>query len=364
MGLLDYYKQFQGLSDSEVNRGLRERAAERRALELDRVPPLDLSHTTWHELPHPDIVNAITFAARRALHTYADPVANPLRAEIALRHDVPVSRVVVGNGVAQLLQDAARELLEPGDELVTPWPSYPLYPLMARRARGTAVPVPGTGAEALLQAANERTRVVCVCRPNDPTGALLDGAGLRALLDGLPERAVVLSDEALIDFADAGERDAALALLAEHPRLVVFRTFSKAWGLAGLRCGYAVGGPGAEPLLERLAPDGGVDELAQAGALEALRSAGGRVAARADGVAIERARLADELARRGLTPAASQANVLWLPAPGADAAALAQRLGNAGVTVATGTALGEPGHLRVTVRDRPASERLLRALDT
>ena len=108
----------------------------------------------------------------------------------------------------------------------------------------------------------------------------------------------MLLDEALRDFADAEPLDATLALLDDHPRLLIFRTFSKAWGLAGLRCGYALGGPGAEPLLEQLAPELGVDELAQAGALEALRTVRGarrRAAPRA--VAAERARLTAALAR-------------------------------------------------------------------
>ena len=149
----------------------------------------------------------------------------------------------------------------------------------------------------MLAAVNERTRLVALCNPNDPTGELLSTGTLRALLEALPERVVVLLDEALRDFVDAEERDATLALLEDHPRLLVFRTFSKAWGLAGLRCGYAIGGPGADPLLEQLAPELGLNELAQAGALEALRSGEALVAGRAAGVAAERRRLMAELDR-------------------------------------------------------------------
>ena len=363
MGLLDYYKQFEALADEEVNRDLRERAHERRKRELARVDPLDLSRTTWHELPHPAVVGAITYAARRGMHTYADPHAAALRAELARRHDVPRDRVVVGAGAAQLLQAAAFELLEPGDELITPWPSYPMYPLMARRARGHAVPVPGFGAAPLLAAVNERTRIVCVCNPNDPTGELLGAGELRALLEQLPERAVVLLDEALVDFAGQAAGRVAPALLDEHPRLLVFRTFSKAWGLAGLRCGYVLGGPGSEPLLEHLEPAVGVDELSQAGALEALRTTGPRLPGRVAAMTAERAHLQAALRERGIEVAPSHANVLWFPAPGGDAVRLADALSRAGVMVATGAALGEPGHLRVTVRDRPATERFLAALD-
>jgi histidinol-phosphate aminotransferase len=173
----------------------------------------------------------------------------------------------------------------------------------------------------------------------------------------------VLLDEALVDFADAQPRDGALALLDEHPRLLVFRTFSKAWGLAGLRCGYALGGPGSEPLLEHLEPDVGVNDLAQAGALEALRSSADRVALRAERLGAEREHLTAELRERGLDVPASQANVVWAAAAGLDGAQLADRLGRTGVHVAQGGPLGEPGRVRITVRDRAASERLLRAVE-
>jgi histidinol-phosphate aminotransferase len=275
---------------------------------------------------------------------------------------VPRERLVVGGGIAQLMSAAAAALLEPGDELITPWPSYPLYPVMARRAHGQAVPVSGFGTEPVLSAVNERTRIVALCNPNDPTGELVAAEALRELLGALPERVVVLVDEALRDFVDAEPRDATLALLEDHPRLLVFRTFSKAWGLAGLRCGYAVGGPGAEPLLEQLAPELGLNELAQAGVLEALRTGEALVAGRAAAVAAERRRLTAELGELGVEVAPSQANVLWLRLDGLEGAEAAHRLERQGVLVAPGGPLGSAGHVRATVRDGEATDRLLRAV--
>jgi histidinol-phosphate aminotransferase len=226
------------------------------------------------------------------------------------------------------------------------------------------VPVPGFGPEAVLRAVTDRTRIVALCNPNDPTGELVPGADLATLLDALPERVVVLLDEALRDFVDGEPRDANVALLARHPRLIVFRTFSKAWGLAGLRCGYAVGGPGAEPLLAGLEPDGGIGELAQAGALEALRTAASTVAGRAAAVARERARVARAAADLGYAVAPSQANVLWLALPGVDGAEAARRLEREGVIVAAGGPLGEAARVRVTVPpDREQADRALRALE-
>jgi histidinol-phosphate aminotransferase len=364
-GLFGYYKQFEGLSEEEVNADLRSAAAERRAKELARQDPLDLSRTTWPEYPPPAIVNAITFVARRGLHRYLDRGSGELRSELAHRHDVPAARLVVGDGVAQLISEAAAALLEPDDELVTPWPSYPLYPVAARHARGHAVPVSGFSVDAVLAAVNDRTRLITLCNPNDPTGELLDTGELRRLLEALPERVVVLLDEALRDFVDAEPLDATLGLLDDHPRLLVFRTFSKAWGLAGLRCGYAIGGPGAEPLLEQLAPELGVNELAQAGALEAIRTQGAVVERRRARIAQQRTALVAALQERGLDVPASQANVLWLPAPGPHGAAdLAAALQRAGVVVQSGSGVGAPDRVRVTVPHRPEdAERFLRALD-
>src|ERR1700685_1029822 len=147
---------------------------------------------------------------------------------------------------------------------------------MARRAHGRAVPVSG-GVDALLAAAGEHedTRVVALASPNDPTGELLPTSELERLLAVLSPNVAVLLDESLVDYADAQPAESSLRLLDSHPRLLVFRSFSKAWGLAGLRVGYALGGLGAEDLLAELEPDLGVSEVSHAGALEALRTCSG-----------------------------------------------------------------------------------------
>jgi histidinol-phosphate aminotransferase len=363
MGLLDYYRQFEGMSEEEVNRGLREQAAERRRKALTRVETLDLSQTTWAELPHPSIVNAITFVARRGMHRYPHLRGSQLHDELATRHGVSTGRLILGNGAAELLSSATRALIEPGQRLITSWPSYPLYPIMARRAHGHAAPITG-GIGALLQAAREdETRVVALASPNDPTGELIPAAELSRLLEGLPEGVAVLLDESLVEFADAQPTDSSLELLEHHPRLLVFRSFSKAWGLAGLRVGYALGAPGSEDLLAELAPDLGVSEVSQAGALEALRSCSELVAERVRRVSEERTRLITALRERHFEVTDSQANFLWVAHPSVDGGELVARLARAGVLVAGGDALGESRHVRIALRNAACSERLLGALD-
>jgi histidinol-phosphate aminotransferase len=363
VSLLDYYRQFEGMSEEEVNEGLRQEAFERKQKALTRIETLDLSQTTWPELPHPRVVNAITFVARRGLHRYPHTRGSELRDALAEHHGVDRARLILGNGAAELLSAATRALIEPGQRLLTSWPSYPLYPIMARRAHGQAVPISG-GVDDLLHAAQQPdTRVVALASPNDPTGELLSTATLERLLDGLPDGVAVLLDEALVEFVDAQPTNASIALLERHSRLLVFRSFSKAWGLAGLRVGYALGGPGSEDLLAELEPDLGVSEVSQAGALEALRGCTALVERRVRTIAQERPRLTAALRERGFEVAESQANFLWAAHPDLEGDELAGRLARTGVLVAAGSALGEPHHVRIALRNAAATDRLLNALD-
>ncbi|HMJ04379.1 MAG TPA: aminotransferase class I/II-fold pyridoxal phosphate-dependent enzyme [Conexibacter sp.] len=365
MGRFDYYRQFAEMTDAEVTAELRERAEERRRRALARIDVLDLSATTWHEPPHPDVVNVVTFAARGALHVQPDPTAEELRRELGRRNGVEPERVAVGNGAAQLLSATAQALLGDGGELLTPWPSYGLYPVMAQRAGARAVPVPGGFDLTRLRAAvTPSTRAIVLCNPNDPTGAHLPAAALRELLDDLPEHVSLLLDEALADFVTAEQPGASLALLDDHPRLLVFRTFSKAYGLAGLRCGYALGGPGSEQLLAQIAPELGVGVLAQAGAIEALVRCDSQLAQRRAAVAAERTRLLEHLHELPIDVSPSEANVLWLRASGLGGSELTMRLRRHGVIVSSGIGVGDADHVRVTVQSAAAGDRLLDALKT
>ncbi len=364
MSLLDYYKQFEGMSEEEVNEGLRAEAAERKRKALTKVKTIDLSKTTWPELPHPSVVAAITFVARKGMQQYPNPQqSSRLRNELAERCRVEPGRLILGNGAAELLNSATRALMEPGQRLISLWPSYPLFPLMARRAHGRATPVSGGIDEILAQAKEPGTRVVAIANPNDPTGELLSKSELERLLAGLPNDVAVLLDESLIEFADAQPIDVSLELLDKHSRLFVFRSFSKAWGLAGLRVGYAIGGRGSEELLAELEPDLGVSEVSQAGAFEALRSCTEIVDRRIETIVAERAAVTKGLRERGFQVADSQANFVWASHPAIDGDELSARLARSGILVAGGSALGEPDHVRVALRDPAATARLLDAID-
>ena len=292
MDLFSYYRQFDDVDELALNRERRERRAAERRLALEQVPDLDLSGTEWPDLPNSEIVNAAIARARGRVNGYPDRYASAVRRLLAERHAVAPEQVVLGNGAAELLQSAALSLLAEGDELVMPWPSYPLYPLMATRARARPVSVTvGEGEPdhcvALAGAVTQRTRVIVICNPNDPTGHYVPAAELGRLLAVLPERVHVLLDEALVHFQDAEDIDACLRLVDAFPRLLVVRTFSKAYGLSGLRAGYAVGTDA--DLLGTIAPVLGVNALSQAAVEYALRGGDAEVARRRDSVS-QRAR--------------------------------------------------------------------------
>jgi histidinol-phosphate aminotransferase len=295
---------------------------------------------------------------------YPDRFSWGIRATLAERHGVDPEQVVVGNGATDLLQEVAHLLLAPGDELVIHWPSYPLFPLMAARAGGRPVAVEAAGGaadpEAMLAAITDRTRVVVVCNPNDPTGDYLPSQSLRWLL---PENVHLLLDEAYVHFQDIEPLDACLSLVAEFPRLFAFRTFSKVYGMAGLRAGYVVGSPEAARELEAIAPPLGINALTQVAVEYALSHGDAEVDRRRNLVIEQRKRILGAIPRLPVDAPPSQANFVWLRAAGMSGAMLGSRLENEGVIVAPGGPLGANDHVRASIRGAAASERLVAALE-
>jgi histidinol-phosphate aminotransferase len=326
----------------------------------------DLSTTECAEMPACDVVSAAVFAARGALNKYPDHSAARVRRLLAERHALKADQFVLGNGAGNLLQSAAQSLLSPGDDLVTPWPSYPLYPLMARRAGARPVPVAlddgRVDVEALLAAVNESTRVLVICNPNDPTGTYLGSDLLAELLSRLPGRVHVLLDEAIVHFQDREDEDSCLQLVQEFPRLVVFRSFSNAYGLSGLRAGYAVGSPEAADLLDSLAPVLGVNVVTQAAVECALRRGDSELARRREMVIAQRRRVDDAVTELAVEAPPSEAHFVWMRVRGMTSLELAAAFQRAGVVVFPGSALGDAEHVRVSLKSDLATERLLAVL--
>jgi histidinol-phosphate aminotransferase len=356
VGFRDYYRQYDDLDERELNRELRARREREKRLALDRLPDLDLSGTEWPELPHSEVVNAAIARARGLVNRYPDRYAAPVRRLLAERHGIAPEQIALGNGAAELLQAAALALLGRGDELVMAWPSYPLYPLLA--AHAGARPVFAEHGR-LSDAVTGRTRVVVVCNPNDPTGDYMRSYELGAILAGLPAHVHVLLDEALVHFQDEEDVDACLRLVDAFPRLLVVRTFSKVYGLSGLRVGYAVGSD--VDLLAAVAPVLGVNALSQAAVEHALRNGDAEIDRRRSVVSRERVRTTEGLTELGADVAPSQANFVWVRAPGLSGDALAQALRRQGVIVAAGGPLGADDHVRAAVLNEGATNRLLRA---
>lgn len=366
MGLLDYYRQFEDIDQEEWNRGLRERRAREKATALQRVVEVDLSGTEWPDMPNSEVINAAIARARGWVNGYPDRHAGAIRSALAERHEVRPEQIVVGNGAAELLQASAFALLTPGEELVMSWPSYPLYPLMASRAGARPVAVDlasgRSDTAALFDAVNERTRALVLCNPNDPTGAYLSSDEVRRLAQALPEHVHLLVDEAYIHFQDVEPEDSVLGLVDEFERLLVFRTFSKIYGISGLRCGYAVGSTDSARLLDAIAPALGVNALTQAAVEYALRFGDGEIQRRRELVVEQRKRLERALPDLPVDAPESQANFVWLHATGLTGSQLAGHLQNEGVIVAPGGPLGADDHVRASIRGSAGTDRLLAAL--
>ena len=288
--------------------------------------------------PLPRVVAAVSDAAVD-LNRYPDMAAGDLVAALAANLEVEPEQVVVGNGSVAVLETILRALCEPGDEVVFAWRSFEAYPITVAVAGGTAVAVPLTSEgrhdlPAMVAAVTDRTRAVILCSPNNPTGPALTDAEVREALAALPEHVLVLLDEAYIEFVRPSGDDApldSLALLREDSRVVVLRTFSKAYGLAGLRVGFAVARPRLAAGLRSASTPFGVNLLAQVAAIESLRSQD-ELMERVDALVAERERLVTALRAQGWAIPEAQGNFVWFPV-GERAAQLARAFAAAGVLV-------------------------------
>jgi histidinol-phosphate aminotransferase len=322
------------------------------------------NETPWP--PHPQVLEAVE-AQLRSLNRYPDPDKSLLRRRIAERTGVPSGRVTVGNGSCEILLAAADAMLEPGAEVVYAWPSFSIYPHLAAMSGARAVTVPLNEAgehdlEGMAREVTAATRIVIVCNPNNPSATALPLEAIDAFIAELPRHVAVLLDEAYIEFSMLQDPDESIDLLDRHPNLVLLRTFSKVYGLCGLRVGYALGSEDFRLAVDRVRQPFSVNALAQAAAVEALRHVD-EVERRVEQTAIERLHVESELEERGLGTTDSQANFSWVSLGDRDEDEVVQGLAERGVIVRAGKALGEEGRLRVTYGTRRENDRFLAALD-
>ena len=323
------------------------------------------NETPWG--PPPAVMGAIQ-GQLETLNRYPDPDKSVLRRRIADRTGVPMERVTVGNGSCEILLAAGDALLEPGAELVHAWPSFSIYPHLAAQsgARAATVALDSDGRhdlDAMAREVNAATRLVLVCNPNNPTATALPVDEIDAFVGDIPRHVAVILDEAYVEFSTLQDPDDSLDLLQRHPNLVLLRTFSKIYGLCGLRAGYALGPESFRLAVDRVRQPFSVNAIAQAAAAEAIRHQD-EVERRVERTVIERVHVESELAERGLRTTESQANFSWVSLDGHDEEAIVTGLAERGVIVRAGRALGEEGRLRVTYGTRRENDSFLAALDS
>ncbi|MBJ8346180.1 histidinol-phosphate transaminase [Antrihabitans sp. YC2-6] len=301
--------------------------------------------------PLPSVAKAVAEAVELA-HRYPDNRSTELVAALAASVGVAADHVAVGCGSVALCQELAQITCNAGDEVLYAWRSFEMYPIVTQVSGAVAVTAPLTSGhvhdlDALAAAVTDRTRLIFVCNPNNPTGTAVGRRALEKFLDAVPAHILVVLDEAYFEYMrfPADDFPDGVAIGRTRPNVVVLRTFSKAYGLAGLRVGYAVGDPSVISVLGKVHVPFSVNVAAQAAAIASL-DAQAELLDRTDAIIGERARVRDGLLAAGYAVPESQANFVWLPL-GTQAARFSTESAEAGVLVRP---YGVDG-VRVTVAD-------------
>ncbi|MFZ1362542.1 MAG: histidinol-phosphate transaminase [Candidatus Nanopelagicales bacterium] len=337
--------------------------AGKRPVPLDGVTAYKVSS---NENPYPPLpaVREVIATAGGDVNRYPDPANTELVAAIATYHGVDPDNVAVGVGAVALCYQLALITSEPGTEVIFAWRSFEAYPIVTQVAGAAAVQVPLTSdgrhdLDAMAAAVNSATRLIFVCSPNNPTGSIVSKAEFDDFMSKVPSNVLVVLDEAYAEFDRSDDAAHGIETFREYPNLVVLRTFSKAYGLAGLRVGFAVGHPKVIEALGKVALPFGVNVIASAAAVASLED-DVELIERVDQLVAERARVTGELTALGVQVAAlgssaeSQANFIWLPL-GERSVEVAEALEAQGLTVRTFAGEG----LRITIGEVEANDRLI-----
>ncbi|WIE68752.1 histidinol-phosphate transaminase [Curtobacterium sp. MCLR17_054] len=306
--------------------------------------------------PLPGVVEAVQ--AQTSYNRYPDATALALRAVLANRFGLTAEQVHVAPGSVAILHELARATSGPGDEIVYAWRSFEAYPGVVTVAGATSVQVPnradgGHDLDAMAAAVTERTRMVLVCSPNNPTGPIVTAAEFDAFMAAVPKSVLVVLDEAYAEFVTDEAAVHGHPLLAAHPNLVVLRTFSKAYGLAGLRVGYALGPDYVLDAVRACAIPLSVTAQGQAAALASLEREA-ELLGRVTEIATLRDRIVVELRAQGWDVPDAQGNFLWLPT-GERTATAAAAFEAAGIIVRA----FPPEGIRISIGEHEAVETLL-----
>jgi histidinol-phosphate aminotransferase len=317
--------------------------------------------------PIPAVVEAVT-KALTGVNRYPDPTNAALRRRLSEVHGVPAQRIAIGNGSCDILLAAGDALLEPGAELVYAWPSFSVYPHLAAASGARAIEVPVTedhrhDLARMREEITAATRLVLVCNPNNPTSTALPLSAVAEFVASVPRHVAVILDEAYVEFNVLQDPADSVDLLDKHPNLVLLRTFSKVYGLCGLRVGYALcGSDSFRTAVDQVRQPFFCNAAAQAAALESLNHAD-EVTRRVERNLAERMALEASLRDLGLATAESQANFVWFDLGEERSEPDVMRgLAERGILVRAGGALGRDGALRVTVGTQAENERFLEAL--
>lgn len=265
--------------------------------------------------PLPGVLEAAT-AAAGSFNRYPDAACTELIAELAHRFGVPQTHIATGTGSVGVAQQLLQSTAGPGDEVIYAWRSFEAYPIITRISGATPVEVPLTDGEdhdldAMADAITDRTRLIFICNPNNPTGTAVRRAELERFLDRVPSDVLVVLDEAYREFIRDAEVPDGVEIYRDRPNVAVLRTFSKAYGLAGLRVGFAIAHEPVAAALRKTAMPFGVSQLAQDAAVASLRSEEALLE-RVAGLVTERDRVVGALAAQGWALAETQANFVWL----------------------------------------------------
>jgi histidinol-phosphate aminotransferase len=315
--------------------------------------------------PHPKVIEAIQ-ATAAAMNRYPDPDATLLRRRLSERYETEPARIAVANGSCEILLAAAEALCEPGAEIVYAWPSFSMYPYLPALTGAREIRVPLAEGDvhdldAMAAEVTAATQLLIVCNPNNPTATHIPAAEIAAFCARIPEHVTVILDEAYVEFQTHDDPDATLDLLADFPNLVVLRTFSKCYGLAGLRVGYAIGSPKFRAAVDAVRQPFSVNALAQAAGAEAILHQDD-VLRRVESTIAARLTVEEGLHALGLQTADTHSNFSWIGLGDADEAAVIAGLAEREIAVRPGRALGGPGHIRVSYGTAEENERFLRGL--